>query len=267
MLPASIRKLSYNPAVRGLVQQFHLGGLARRLYCRLLSSSGVLQISCLGVHSTFHAENHQQLAFVDSIITTEKNVIEATLSELANGDVFLDVGSHYGIYSVLASKLVGTTGRVIAIEPHPGTLAILRENIASNHCENVDVLNVALSDTAGLLALAYNQHGSHVQRASDPISSVHQLDAVAGDEVLANFSIPNVVKIDVEGHEFAVLRGLRRTLSHTGCRLLCLEIHPPLLPAGENEEEILAFIRDSGFTISSQSARSHEIHVVATRRD
>ena len=265
MLPGSIRKLSYNPAVRSVVQQLHLGGFARRLYCRLLSSNGILQMSCLGVNATFHAQNHQQLSFVDSIITTERKVIEATLSELAEGDVFLDVGSHYGIYSILASKLVGAAGRVIAVEPHPGAVEILRHNLLFNHCQNVDVINVAFSDTAGLLPLAYSQHGSHLRRASDPIASVHQVQAATGDEALTNFPVPNALKIDVEGHEFAVLQGLRHTLNHPACRVLCLEIHPPLLPPGVDQSGILAFIQNCGFTISSRSARACEVHVIATR--
>jgi FkbM family methyltransferase len=266
MLPSTIRKLSYNPAVRGVVQRLRLGQYARRLYCRLLSSSGILQVSCLDVNVVFKTHNSQQLAFIDFIATTERSAIEATLSGLAPGDVFLDVGSHYGIYTVLASKLVGATGRVIAVEPHPGALRVLEENITFNHCENVRIMNVAFSDKAGSLALAYDEHGSHLQRTSDPTSSVHMVQALAGDEALLDSSVPNAVKIDVEGHEFAVLCGLQRMLASAACRVLCLEIHPALLPSGINQEGILTFVRNCGLSISSENVRSGEVHVVASRR-
>jgi FkbM family methyltransferase len=265
MLPQSIRKLSYNPAVRGVVQHLRLGRFARRLYCRLLSTSGVLQLSCLGVEAVFKTHNSQQLAFVDCILTTERSAVEATLSSLAGGDMFLDVGSHYGIYSVLASKLVGATGQVIAVEPHPGALQILQENLAVNGCENVEVMKVAFSDKTGPLALSYNEHGSHRQRPSDSAPSIHAVQAIAGDEALRNYPVPTAVKIDVEGHEFAVLCGLKQTLSKPSCRLLCLEIHPNLLPPGVTQDSIAEFIRNCGFTVLSKSIRSTEVHIVAIR--
>lgn len=265
MIPTSIRRMSYDPAVRRVVQHLHLGGVARRLYCRLLSRSGALQVSCLGVTATFKTHNDRQLAFVDSILTTERAAIDATLRGLKPGDVFLDVGCHYGIYSVLASKLVGSTGRVLAVEPHPSTLEVLRENLSLNGSENVQVLSVALTDKTGALALSYNENGSHRQRASDAISTVQVVRAVSGDELLTNSPVPTVIKVDVEGHEFAVLCGLKRTLSNSACRRLCLEVHPQLLPSGVRLNEVMSLIRSCGFEIISEIARPPEVHVIASR--
>jgi FkbM family methyltransferase len=264
-LPGTIRRLSYNRKLRNIARRLHIGRFARRVYCRLLSGGGALQISCLGVSAVFKTNNSNQLAFVDCIFTTEREVIEATLCKLRPGDVFLDVGCHYGIYSVLASKLVGPTGRVVAVEPHPATLEVLRENLAFNNCLNVEVLNLALSDKASSLALAFNENGSHRQRETDPLSAVHNVPAIAGDDFLNMLPVPSVIKIDVEGHEFAVLSGLQRTLSSPECRMLCLEIHPQLLPKDVTERSILKYICDCGFCISSQIARAPEVHVIAVR--
>jgi len=181
MIPAPIRRLSYNPAVRAIVQRLHVGGIARRVYCRLLSSSGTLHVSCLGVTADFKTHNNKQLAFVDCVFTTERSALEATLCKLRPGDVFLDVGCHYGIYSVLASKLVGPEGRVIAVEPHPGALEVLRENVATNGCRNVEVLSVAFSDSTDSLALACGEDCSVYQRPSYALSTLHTVQATAGD--------------------------------------------------------------------------------------
>lgn len=264
-LPRTIRRLSYNRRLRSIAQMLHVGHFARRLYCRLLSSSGALKVSCLGVNAVLKTHNSNQLAFVDCIFTTEREAIEATLCKLRPGDVFLDVGCHYGVYSVLASKLVGPTGRVVAVEPHPGTLEVLRENVALNGCDNVEVLSLALSDSPGSLALSYNENGSHRQRQSDPASTVHSVQAMGGDEALGNSATPSVIKIDVEGHEFAVLLGLKGTLSSAACRVLCLEIHPQFLPRGVTQDDILTFIRQCGFRLVSQVARTPEVHVIAAR--
>ena len=112
-----------------------------------------MQVSCLGVNAVFKTSSSKQLAFVDYIITSERDAIEAALCTLKAGDTFLDVGCHYGIFSVLASKMVGPAGRVIAVEPHPESLEILKGNLALNRCENVQILNLAFSDTTGPLAL------------------------------------------------------------------------------------------------------------------
>lgn len=274
MLPAAIRRLSYNPTARTLAQQLHIGHLARRLYCRFLSGNGKLSISCLGTSAVFSTHNAKQLAFVDCVVTTERDVIEQTLWTLNPGNTFLDVGCHYGIYSILASRRVGRAGHVIAVEPHPPTLEILRENLALNCCENVEVLNCAFSDQNGFLALSYNDNGSHRQRSSDLPSTVHVVSAMAGDDALHDLPVPAGIKIDVEGHEFAVLSGLKSTLSKASCRVLCVEIHPPVLPPGVDTDRILSFIRSCGFnslephsraSMVNRSAGAEETLVIARR--
>ena len=59
--------------------------------------------------------------------------------------------------------------------------------------------------------------------------------------------MPRLVKIDVEGAEYGVIRGLSGTLSHPSCRMVCCEIHPPLLPSGVTQDAVLALLRDLGF--------------------
>lgn len=265
MLPLAIRKLSCNPALRRVGHRLHVNHFVRRVYCRLLSASGRLQASCLGVNAVFKTSNSQQLAFVDYILTSEREAIEAALCTLQPGDTFLDVGCHYGIYSVLASKRVGSAGRVISVEPHPESLQVLRANLVLNGCQNTEVLDGAFSDTTGPLALAYNENFATLQRVSNPPSAVHSARGMAGDEALRDFPVPAAIKIDVEGHEYAVLSGLKQTLSSPSCRRLCLEIHPPMLPSGIGKDDVLKFVRDSGFNILTETVRSADIHVVASR--
>jgi FkbM family methyltransferase len=205
MLPTAVRKLSYNPTARTLAQQLHIGHLARRLYCCLLAGNGKLSTSCLGTTAVFSTHNAKQLAFVDCVLTTERDVIRQILCRLKPGDTFLDVGCHYGVYSIIASYLVAGSGRVIAAEPHPQTLKILRENLVLNFCENVEVLTSAFSDSSGSLALSYNENGSHRQRSSDLPSTVHIVSAMAGNEVLCDVPTPAAIKIDVEDFYFDVV--------------------------------------------------------------
>jgi FkbM family methyltransferase len=265
MLPVVVRKFGCNPAVRRLASRLHVTQLARDVYCRLLTNGGILPVSLLGVEAVFKTDNSKQMAFLDYILTTERDVIEAALGDLKTADAFLDVGSHYGIFSILASKIVGPAGRVIAVEPHPGALEVLRQNIRVNHCENIQILNQALSDTTNPLSLAFNENGAGIQRSSDPSSALHVVPGITGDEALRGAPIPAAVKIDVEGHEYAVLNGLRQTLSSPCCRRLCLEIHPTLLPEGIDQSGIMTFLDGCGFHVLSESSRPPAVHVVAVK--
>ena len=268
MLPTSIRKLSQNHVLRGVADKLHLTHFARDIYTRLLADNGVLQASCFGATAEFKADNSKQLAFIDYILTTEMDFIEAALEDLKTGETFLDVGCHYGIFSIFGAKLVGPTGQVFSVEPHPGALKILQENIHLNKCSNVKVVQAALSEVEGSIPLSYNENGAGPKGPNDPESSVHNVRSLPGDALFSDgVRIPAAIKVDVEGHEFSVLKGLAATLSNRQCRRVCVEVHPDLLPSGVTTHAIVAFIEDHGFTIAKQNLRDAVIHVIAVKSD
>lgn len=136
---------------------------------------------------------------------------------LSPGKVFIDVGANFGVYTLIASKLVGEPGRVFAFEPTAQSFAILRQNIALNHFSNVRAFQVALAETRGK---AWLYHGW------DPVGNSLGVDPLCGDkgevvqiEALDNLLEENgvdrvdAIKIDVEGAEELVLRGAIRSLT------------------------------------------------------
>jgi hypothetical protein len=88
-----------------------------------------------------------------------------------------------------------------------------------------------------------------------------------GDEVLDRecLPVPAAAKIDVEGYEFHVIRGLRRTLTNLSCRLLCCEIHPAFLPSGINPQTVIDEVKGLGFNNVVLHERSGQIHMVARK--
>jgi len=135
---------------------------------------------------------------------------------LSPGKVFIDVGANFGVYTLIASKLVGELGRVFAFEPTAQSFAILRQNIALNYFSNVRAFQVALAQTRGK---AWLYHGW------DPVGNSLGTDPLCGDkgeavqtETLDNLLEENgvdridAIKVDVEGAEELVLRGAIRTL-------------------------------------------------------
>jgi FkbM family methyltransferase len=139
----------------------------------------------------------------------DRRELAAVLPALAPGDVFVDVGSHIGLYALLAAGRVAPSGRVIAIEADPSTHARLVGNVRRNPGLAVETVCVAVSDVPGTARLALNTSGN---RGGNSL-------LVGGDDaievpcrtlaaVLADCRVGPVagMKLDVEGMEFRVLK-------------------------------------------------------------
>jgi FkbM family methyltransferase len=142
--------------------------------------------------------------------TYEPEQTEAFVRAVKPGAVVYDVGAHYGYYSLLASHLAGGNGRVIALEPSPRNLRVLRKHVELNRATNITVLETALSDHQGE-ARFDNRAGSGVGHLSPEGPLTVKLTTL--DVLAREFPPPKVLKIDVEGAEEAVLLGARETLS------------------------------------------------------
>jgi FkbM family methyltransferase len=139
----------------------------------------------------------------------------------------LDIGAAAGYYTLLATRLVGPTGRVIAFEPDPVNLRYLRAHVRQNRLTNVSVLPIAIADSKGTARFGGGTgtgtgricgHGSHEV-------FLERLDDLAEREALA----PHHIKIDVEGSEPAVLRGGEQLIRR--CRpTIFLSTHEGIVP-------------------------------------
>ncbi|MEP0843649.1 MAG: FkbM family methyltransferase [Phycisphaerae bacterium] len=175
---------------------------------------------------------------------------------LRAGDVFIDVGANVGYFSLVASRLVGPAGRVVGFEPSPRTFEVCRSNIARNNCTNVSLYPVALADRAGELELTEPAGGSGLAtlRPLDGTPSAvvarHKVRTVALDECLSPWEADRVrlVKIDVEGAEMLVLRGMTRLLARgADLHVICEVTDSFLRQTGASAAELHAFMREQGF--------------------
>jgi FkbM family methyltransferase len=123
---------------------------------------------------------------------------------LSPGDTFLDVGANIGYDSLLASTLVGDTGRVVAIEASPRIFAQLSGNVALNASRNIRLVNKAAASARGELTLYAGQSGnqggtSTLPRAGQTAEAVIQAEPL--DEILTSDELASVrlIKMDIEG--------------------------------------------------------------------
>jgi len=133
---------------------------------------------------------------------------------LRQGMIVLDIGAHHGFYTLLSSKLVGPAGKVFAFEPSPREQKALRLNLILNRCKNVSVQALALSDaeTQTDLYVANDEHtGFNSLRPpgiSGPTTQVKVITKRLDDWLReAKVDRADLVKLDVEGGELAVLQG------------------------------------------------------------
>lgn len=154
----------------------------------------------------------------------------ALLSAIRPGDCVWDVGANVGMYSLLFADRVGSSGRVYAFEPSPTNFRALEAAVSENRlCHPVQL---ALGASEGIVAFhqGHDEIGatSRVLDRSD-LDERQQLrvDMSTADAVVASGCAPlaNVMKIDTEGFELEVLRGMRGLLTNHELRTVCIEVH------------------------------------------
>ena len=137
---------------------------------------------------------------------------------LQAGDVFYDIGANVGFFTIIASKLVGNTGKVYAFEPGKGNANSIRHNARLNDFNKIEVIEKAVSNTSGegrlLLAKYSGGHALATADAPPDLAGEVTIDLVSIDDLIAQNRItpPNFVKVDVEGAELDVLKGMSETI-------------------------------------------------------
>ncbi len=213
----------------------------------------------------------------------EEEVRACIEQNLNPGDTAVDVGANFGMHSLVMANSVGDKGRVIAFEPIPANLKLLRKNIALNgYQSNTEIRETALSDlVVARIEMSVDSQGV------DPAASLMgdntgDSENSTGEKIsVANHSLDNqlydltptsgcLIKIDVEGAELSVLRSGIEFLKRVRPQLL-IEVHDYALPGfGETTESVYQFIRRHGYKIQAltdmNNHNGHYHHILATRK-
>ncbi len=175
-------------------------------------------------------------------------------------DVFWDVGANLGFYSLLAAGVPGVN--VIAFEPNPDIAGRFKNNAAFNGKSNIRVLEMALADTEGTVKFDIVKNGRHGRAHIAIDNSINTVEVAAstGDSLVGTGAVPppDVVKIDVEGAECLVLKGMQGILS--GCRAIFCEVHPQIQQYGNSVAALESLLKRHGFVLEKLHQRGDDTY-------
>lgn len=177
--------------------------------------------------------------------------VEKLLNERVQpGTRVMDIGANIGYFSAVMARRVGAAGRVWSFEPVPSTYAQLCLCRAFNHFDQITPLNLALGDENGTVTLHYDTsmmgsasihgHMSGEQRLSAEVA-VRRLDDLCAEGIVG---APDLIKIDVEGHEYAVFDGARAMLARARPQIVFEYNRAAAAAAGWDLAKLVALLRD-----------------------
>lgn len=182
----------------------------------------------------------------------QRQEIRALLAHIRPGDTVVDCGANKGSYVWTLSRAVGKNGQVVAFEPQRKLATYLREMVQSCGLRNVRIEEKGISDHAGTMQLMIpggdTSPGASLEQSilQREDCAAYPVEVVSLDEYFAARTRKiSAIKIDVEGHEFAVLQGAQNILKRDA-PLLVFECEQRHL-SGTTAAEILAWLQAHGY--------------------
>ena len=172
---------------------------------------------------------------------------------LKEGDVALDIGANIGYYVLVESQLVGEKGHVYAVEPVLSTFKQMEKNVRLNNSKNVSTFQLAFGAEIKEKSQIYVSGKSNLSSMSrDAVGGTLEYTQEVVLETVDNFlkdkSPPNLVRMDVEGFEYEIIKGMAETLK--GNVKILVELHPlPRYMKPGKMEEIFQILEQNNFKV------------------
>jgi FkbM family methyltransferase len=195
---------------------------------------------------------------------TEPDIAAALVERLPSGGVFVDVGAHIGLYSLIAARLVGPSGRVYAIEPQSACSTAIDTNVSLNAFDNVVSIATAVGDRDGEIRFSSNARsmGGMIAETGEATVPIMRLDTFARNNDLAFI---DVLKLDAGGNEHGALVGAEELLADRRIgAVLCKLYSPPVVVErfGYDVSLIVQRLRDAGYLMSVLPSGMHPGSVI-----
>ena len=200
-----------------------------------------------GLKLLIHPESRtafEYFCYLSPMMVEEMDCFLETTSEKTR---LLDIGALHGIFS-LVFAMQNSRRKALAVDASPVAFARLLYNIKKNDLTNITPIECALSDKAGTLAMHYEWEHA-VAAGGDPGGNIIHVPMTTGDELCQRLDFrPDVIKIDVEGHEIKVLKGLSEIIRECS-PMIFLEVHPKrIAEEGDSSSFMEHFFDESGYS-------------------
>jgi FkbM family methyltransferase len=150
------------------------------------------------------------LYFFNTLYGPEIKIIKFLIKTFKDDDIFYDIGANYGFYTLLAQEFI-TKGEIHAFEPNPKIFKLLRENSRLDIYKNTFLNEIALSDKIGeaeFFEISRQSGGSSLIKHQHVLKyKIIKVRTTTLDDYISNHKPPTIMKIDVEGGEYLVLKG------------------------------------------------------------
>ncbi len=236
--------------------------LYRSLTTLLLPPSAGDEVAVANVHGlTIYLDAKDGVTNLGDFAWGQYEVVTSFIFSLAlkEGDVAVDVGAHWGYFTLLAAKYCGPSGKVLAFEPHPRNYALLTRSVAANQLTNVVPLQKAVSDRCGTGLLQEGSWSSfhslcpmpsQWRRGPEGGGGPIRIETTTLDHLFHSSSVrPRLIKLDIEGAEPLALAGARSLITASPDLAIVLEFNPGYLgPAAARD--LLETLASWGFRVS-----------------
>lgn len=197
----------------------------------------------------------------------ENTEIELFRKTLRPGMTVIDIGANIGLYTIIAARLVGPTGRIFAYEPEDENFEILKKNIAINNLSNVTPIKIALADMIGetQLYLDDNNKGHHSFAQNIQSKKIIRIQTDTLDNSLQSHKISkaDIIKMDIEGAEGLALRGMEKTIAQNPKLIMFTEFYPEIINrVGGTPSSFITDLITAGFSLSSIDEDTHTLQTI-----
>lgn len=259
----NIKRLYYSPRINRVIASAGIDQALRKgwhYWKKYQKGNRKIQIHNISVEfAEYSLLNEEDLQ-------VELEVLDDLVCEVDEEDVFYDVGADAGLYSCLIGNVISDGGNIIAFEPHPSRRIQLRDNLRQNKIP-ASVQAEALANSEGIGYINYGLETEDGNIVEDSKLYSNRIHLRKGDTLVRNNTIPspNIIKIDVEGAELEVIRGLKTTLAKNDVRAVYIEVHEKIRNFGGNIDELKKLLNELGFKIHVIRDRGSETFLKCTK--
>jgi FkbM family methyltransferase len=228
-------------------------GFRRLLWWRVLSACGKTTVVKFDYYDCLF-ECPPEWRGMSKLAYVMRDSYEVELPHLRNwvkpGDTAVDLGAHYGAFTIALCQVVGPVGRVIAVEPSQRFCAVLKRNIELNKYSCAEVISKAVGNKPGALTLKHHGDPSRAAfdlQAHESAGTTESVEIDTLDSLLSGRV--DFIKIDVEGAELAAFKGAEQVLG-TWHPIILFEYVPRANDAGTSARQAWEFLASLGYEFS-----------------